>query len=310
MDILPVELHLFIFNLTCTDDGWTARTLSAVSRYFREVSKSFLYRNLSVFGSGRVLELLQRLETLPSNLRQIRHLFLTDALSTSSKTPAPQLSQKETQAIMRLITLAAPTLRSLSFVPSAPLSGTSLIARVFRTSFPVLQSLSISGFYPFPSSPGKFPSLKRLHLNGNRNPIGLFQMGMLDDACPGLEELEVTGLGVAGAFVLELEGALIASGVQKEGENCDVDFMSPVKLPPSVRRVILQAGPEPVALVNSSGRSSDMAAMKDRAFMGRLQALKSVNVNGVEIFVRDRPSSPISAEDIQRAWLLHLCSVA
>jgi len=63
----------------------------------------------------------------------MHHLFLTDVPSTSQKKkkPSPQLSQEENQAVIRLTTLAAPTLHSFSFVPSAPFSSTSLIARVF-----------------------------------------------------------------------------------------------------------------------------------------------------------------------------------
>jgi len=309
MKVLPVELHVHIFGLACTDDGWTIRALSMVSRYFWEVSRAYLYQNVSVSGTDRVFALLDRLETLPPRLRQIRHLFLTDVPSTSPKIAAPQLSQQENQAVIRLISLAAPTLHSFSFVPSAPFSSTSLIARVFRTSFPLLKSLTISGFYPFPSSPGKFPSLKHLNLNGNRNPHGLFQMGTLEDACPVLESLEVTGLGLAGGFVLELEDALTASEVwERDDERCG-DIMPPAKLPPSVRRVTVQAGPEPVVAANSSGPMPDVATMKDRVLTGRLQALKSrkaTRVNGVEVLVLDRCVSPISAEDIRRDWLLAL----
>lgn len=309
MEILPTELHAHIFNLACTDDGWTIRALSLVSVYFREVARAFLYRNVSVSGTDRVFALLDRLETLPPRLRQIRHLFLTDIPSTSPKIPSPQLSHKENQAVIRLITIAAPTLHSFSFVPNAPFSSTSLIARVFRTSFPVLKNLTISGFYPFPSSPGKFPSLKRLILNGNRNPHGLFQMGTLEDACPALESLEVTGLGLAGGFVLELEGALTASEVWGQENERDGDIMAVAKLPQRVRRVTVQAGPEPVVAANSSGPIPDVATMKDRMLMGRLQALKSrkaTRVNGVQVVVPDRCVSPISAEDVRRDWLLAL----
>ena len=306
MEVLPVELHAHIFGLASTDDGWTIRALSMVSRYFWEVSRAYLYQNVSVSGTDRVFALLDRLETLPPRLRQIRHLFLTDVPSTSPKITAPQLSQQETQAVIRLISLAAPTLHSFSFVPSAPFSSTSLIARVFRTSFPLLKSLTISGFYPFPSAPGKFPSLKHLSLNGNRNPHGLFQMGTLEDACPALESLEVTGLGLAGGFVLELEDALTASEVWERDYG---DIFPPAKLPQSVRRVTVQAGPEPVVAANSSSPTPDVATMKDRMLTGRLQALKSrkgTRVNGVEVVVLNRCVSPISAEDIRRDWLLAL----
>lgn len=309
MEILPTELHAHIFNLACTDDGWTIRALSLVSIYFREVSRAFLYRNVSVSGTDRVFALLDRLETLPPRLRQIRHLFLTDIPSKSPKIPSPQLSQRENQAVIRLITLVAPTLHSFSFALSAPFSSTSLIARVFRTSFPLLKRLTISGYYPFPSSPGKFPALKHLALNGNRNPHGLFQMGTLEDACPGLESLEVTGLGLAGGFVLELEDALTASEVWEQDDDYDGDIMLPAKLPQGVRRVTVQAGPEPVVVANSSGPLPDVATMKDRMLMERLQALKSrkaTPVTGVEVVVLDRCLSPISAENIRRDWLLAL----
>ncbi|KAF8956635.1 hypothetical protein BDZ97DRAFT_1907119 [Flammula alnicola] len=215
MDILPTELHAYICQLACTDDGSSIRTLNVVSKYFQEVSRPYLYHNVSAFGMVQILCLLERLERTPPHMRHIHHLFLSDVPSDPSSSKSPfRLSDFENQALSRIITSSAPTLETLSLVANAPFSSTSLIARVFRTPFPLLHSLAISGFYPFPSSLGKFPSLKRLHLNGNRNPHGLLHMCSLEEACPSLTDLKITGLGAAGAFVMELEDALVEEQVQ------------------------------------------------------------------------------------------------
>ncbi|KAF9483738.1 hypothetical protein BDN70DRAFT_826868, partial [Pholiota conissans] len=216
MDALPTELHAYICQTACIDDGTTIRALSGVSRYYHEVSRPFLYQNVSAFGVNQVMDLLEQLERLPAQMRLIRYLFLSDVSSEETKSDpesphAPQpsrLTDKQTQALARIISLSSSTLKSFSLVAHSPLSSTSLIARVFRTSFPHLQSLSISGFYPFPSSVGKFPSLKHLHLSGNRNPHGLLHMCALEETFPALATLAITGLGAAGGFVIELEEAL------------------------------------------------------------------------------------------------------
>ncbi|KDR73324.1 hypothetical protein GALMADRAFT_251945 [Galerina marginata CBS 339.88] len=300
MDTLPTELHAYIFQSACSNEGVTIRALNTVSKYFCEVSRPYLYRNISISGPSQITRLLDRLQNTPIHLRHIHHLFLSDVLDTQH---AIRLSDIERSSITRIITLSSPTLRTFSLVASSPFSSTSLIACVFRTSFPHLQSLTISGFYPFPSSAGRFPSLTHLHLEGNRNPQGLFQMSALEDAFPSLAELKVSGLGAAGAFLVEVEEAL-AGGEIYDGHS---DCMTATRLPPSVRRLIIQAGPEPSP--SASLVSRETAAMKDFVMIKRLVALKSRKISsdhGVELSILDRSVALTSVNELREGWLRRL----
>ncbi|KAJ3517345.1 hypothetical protein NLJ89_g564 [Agrocybe chaxingu] len=296
MNTLPPELHAYICEFACTDDGETMRTLRGLSRYFQEVAKPYLYRTISVFDEKQVAGLLERLESTPPHLRHIKNLFLANPTARSPS------NQVDSQKLMRIITLAAPTLQTLSFVVHTHLASTSMIARLFRTSFPNLLTLTVSGFYPFPSSVGKFPRLQSLHLLGNRNPHGLFQMPTLEDACPALTHLRISGLGAAGLFVYELEEALRAEATEEEDE-CPI----PSRVPPSVQRITVQAGPEPSADTGSSVTSTTI--LKDRFMMAQLQMLKTRKVpdgSDVLLRVRDRTLAPISVDDLRTDWLDNL----
>ncbi|PPQ81331.1 hypothetical protein CVT25_015087 [Psilocybe cyanescens] len=301
MDTLPAELHAYICQFACEDDGATIRVLSSVSKYLNQVTKPYLFRNVSAIGIPQIVALLERLDSTPSTMRHVEHLFLSDApfkgSSSTPNLPPTRLTDHEIRGLNRLIALSAPSLKNFSFIATSPFSSTSLIARIFRTSFPFLVKLTISGFYPFPSTPGHFPLLKDLHLDGNRNPHGLFQMSMLEDACPSLQNLKITGLGAAGSFVVELEEAL--SGGKLWDEN--TDYMVPIHLPSQLRQITLQAGPVPVV----SG-SRDNAATKDHFLMKRLQSLKTISSSGREysacVSVLERSVMPSSLDEFRLEW--------
>lgn len=301
MDTLPTELHALICQKACADYGSTIRSLNSVSKYFHEVSRPYLYHRISAFGTGQALALLERLERTPPQLREIHHLFLSDVSPDASSKSPKRLTDRETQALTRIIILAAPTLHSFALVAHSLYCSTALIARVWRTLFPRLQRLALSGFYPFPSAPGRFPTLTHLQLDGNRNPHGLLQMGALEDACPALAELTITGLGAAGAFVVELEEALTGDEVFDELS----DYTAPTRLPPSIRSVTLQAAPEPPA-ASMEAYSGTAARTKDTILLGRLEALKQKKAKDgerVRICVLERSATMISAEDIRQEWL-------
>ncbi|KAF8178760.1 hypothetical protein BJ912DRAFT_650484 [Pholiota molesta] len=314
MDKLPTELHAYICQTACVDDGATIRSLNRVSKYFHEVSRPYLYHTVSAFGIDQVLTLLERLERTPAQMRCIRHLFLSDTASSEPtptaptapappSSPPPRLTDTQTQAVARLLALAAPTATSLALVAHAPLSSTALIARVFRTPFPALRRLAVAGFYPFPSAAGRFPALRELRLSGHRNPHGLLQMGALEDAFPGLETLAIAGLGAAGGFVIELEEALAG----REGADGLGAFAVPTNLPRTLREITLQAAPEPVAVVPADAEYPDTVVMKDRILVARLDALRArtakAEAEGVRVTVLERGVTQISPDDVRREWI-------
>ncbi|KZT02002.1 uncharacterized protein LAESUDRAFT_730711 [Laetiporus sulphureus 93-53] len=238
METLSVELHAQIFDYACTDDGSTARSLSLVSRYMREVVRPFLYQSLVVSGFDQMSELEARIRHLPPYLRRIRHLFLSGR-KKSQVAEERDIEHREVEESLAksILTLAAPTLEALTLITSFPLSSTSMITYLFSLSLPQLCELSIKGFYPFPSKRLAMPRLERLHLSGIRNPHGLLGFGALDAACPSLTHLRISGLVSAVSFACELREAL--------HPERSTPLRFPATLPRTIEHVVVQSGSFP-----------------------------------------------------------------
>ncbi|KAG6885155.1 hypothetical protein C0993_005518, partial [Termitomyces sp. T159_Od127] len=274
MNLCPPEIHSYICQLACLDDGRTVRALSLVSRYFRQISRPFLYQSLFISGSERIAALDSALQKTPSHLRLVRHLFLSTHKNDGSATHTPKATDSaDSASILRILSTCAPTLETLSFVSLSPSIGTLTISRLFRTAFPHLEELFISGFYPFPSAPGKLPALQRLHLHGNRNPHGLLEAGVLDEACPSLTHLRVSGLSMATTFALELQAAF----------KGDDESPFPSRLPRSLRCVAVQpAAPQ----LQVSGKGAANLA-RDEMMMMQLEKLEVPE--GIEFTLLPKP---------------------
>lgn len=295
MNSFPTELHCYICQLACTDDGHTARFLTRVSHYFRDVSKPFQFQSLAITGFDQMLELLSRLETTPPHMRRIRHLFLSDqSPQCSNHLPAKCTADMEKSSIIRILSYAAPTLETLTFFGSCPSTSTSNIASIFGIVFPNLAELNIVGYYPFPHLPGGMPRLERLHLRGNRNPHGLLQMGNLDVACPKLTHLRISGLTMAMSFAQELEEALTSDGHALPG------LFAP-KLPPNIRSIVIQ----PTAVPSISSRRGT-SSLKERVMMERLQRLASGNGKGVQYTLVESTPPECSSDAARHEWIERL----
>jgi len=255
MQACPTELHSYICQLAGLD-GRTIRALSLVSKYFNEIARLYIYQSLSISGPEQITTLTSKLESLPPHLRHTRHLFLSDqALSKPEGKPRTQSPALDPSAVSRILTLVAPTLETLTFVLSDPMTSTRSIGRLFRLSFPHLRELAVSGVYPFPSLPGKFPRLTHLHLHGNRNPHGLLQLGGLDETCPSLTHLRISGLSMAVSFAQELQGAF-------SGDE-ETTTLFPSRLPPHVEHVVVQPGsPGPAGKLSTVTFQKREEAMK------------------------------------------------
>lgn len=307
MDSLPLELHSHIFEFACTDDGSTARSLSLVSRYVREVAQPFLLQSVVVAGLASLTELASRIETLPPHRRRVRHLFLSDwTPKQTSQTLVPSEDadmdryELERSTIVRILDLVAPTLESLAFVASCPFNSSRLIGHVFSLHLPRLEDLSVHGFYPFPHSRANLPSLRRLHLSGNRNPHGLLQTGGLSAACPKLTHLQVSGLVSAASFAEELESALLPDETRAESS------LLAASLPSSVSHVAVLTGTAP-----ANTRRFASAHAQHEKMSQRLTALALLNVDGVSFELGQTSDAHSSAYCSLRAeWASQFIAVS
>ncbi len=267
-----------------------------VSLYFNEVTKPFLYRNIAVSSVEQIFALSERLSVVPAHLRRIRNMFLSDTPSSLGPSHSENAT-KLLRTVAQILALAAPTVLSLALACRSFVS-TAIFASVFRTTFPVLRSLTISGFYPYPSFPNKFPKLEYLHLNGNRNPSGLLEMWILEEACPSLSSLQVTGLSSAGSFIAELEAAVRASELA-DSQLADLT----ARFPPHLKVLSVQAGPIPDRMLGEA------ALLNDKVMVDGLWALKTRNggTGAIKIFLLERPKQSLSVEDVKKQWGGNVC---
>lgn len=294
---LPVELHSYICEFACTDDGYTARSLGRVSKYFREVALPFHYQSIAVSGHHQIFELDSRLQRTRPHLRRVRNLFI----SVKDEGFGDQISLKRaggTSHTTRLLGLVSSTIEMMAVHCDNPKASTSLLAFLFGLHYPHLRDLTVFGYYPFPHVPNAMPRLNHLHLSGNRNPHGLLQMGSLDVACPELTHLRISGLSRATSFVAELAEAVAGE------EGFGLSFNA--NLPRGIRHVIVQPGPlVPKASKSGKGTSSRLS---DDCMMNLLARLVGNNgVNGNVRFTLLERSECESVTDItKRQWLRRL----
>lgn len=288
MERCPPELHSYICSLACTDDGYTAQSLSLTSKYFAQITHPYVYQSICVSDSSRIRILAHKLQNIPPHQRRIRHLFICDT-SGDRDLVTP---------ITSILSLASSTLETLALVASSPLTSTSLIARLFRTQFPRLYELTISGHYPFPSSSStspRFPSLERLHLLGNRNPHGLLNLGSLESSMPALTHLRLSGLSLAVSFSQELQEAYTSS------DDDDGECTFSAKFPPKLEHLVVQCGPE-----LSSNRPGMSIRLKDQTMVKNLESLEERvgrENRRTRFSLLPRSTIDVSSDDIRTHWV-------
>ena len=252
MDAIPNELLSIIVEHACSDGGSTASALLLVSRRIRDSVQPFLYTTIAVEGIKQLRELQSRLDSRPEHLRRVRHAFIStkaqghlqeDNNYTDSIIDDCRYYDEELAEMSKLLNAIAPTVLTLTFLANNSATSTMLCARVLETPFPHLEELTLSGFYPYPCA-SNMPMLRSLHLLGNRNPHGLFQLGSLD-AYPALTHLRISGLTGAVSFANELKNVLLAeAGILEDVDPFDMGLAdSSSRLPSGLVSVQVQVDP-------------------------------------------------------------------
>ncbi|KAJ3511020.1 hypothetical protein NMY22_g15790 [Coprinellus aureogranulatus] len=73
--MLPLELWTHICSFADFDDGYTVRSLSQASRFFREAAEPYRLRTISLHNVHQVMVLTGHLESLPLERRRVEYLF-------------------------------------------------------------------------------------------------------------------------------------------------------------------------------------------------------------------------------------------
>ncbi|KAJ7938370.1 hypothetical protein B0H13DRAFT_1140189 [Mycena leptocephala] len=188
METIPAEIWTEVFAFSCTDDGYTGRSLSAVSRAVHHISKPLKYQSLCIVGGlDRLFRLLAVLSHLSPGERKVKYLFI-GGLDDSKGFESPDGSTdvrralhpgKDTteQALAWILHLVSSSLIALH------LHHTKILRQFLlpEIELPVLRELTLHG--PFKSSqPANprphtlFPSLRRLHIHHfGYNPANFLQ---------------------------------------------------------------------------------------------------------------------------------------
>ncbi|KAH9927093.1 uncharacterized protein BXZ73DRAFT_78577 [Epithele typhae] len=195
---LAVEVLDLIFTLACTDGGHTGRSLSLVSRSFRNVARAPRFTSVSLTRIRHVCQFLYCLETERKVRRiRVRHLFLSTwmdgeqvgQIRNGSRVLEPdilpcspilasatgpswrlwpilqvELDKRFLEQLPRLFKAVADDLYTLSIVHSWEFGAIH-----FPTAFPLLEELTICGPQPtfslgITDTSSCFPGLDRLHI--------------------------------------------------------------------------------------------------------------------------------------------------
>ncbi|KAJ6554583.1 hypothetical protein B0H19DRAFT_1154124 [Mycena capillaripes] len=242
METIPPEIWNEIFYFSCTDDGYTGRALSAVSRAVHLTSKPFKYQSLCITGLNPLLKLLDVLSKLSSGQRKVRYLFIgsLDDFDGADERISPRFLadpiQDADQALCRILCLVSPSLLVLH-IHRTTIARQSLFPEI---PFPALTELVLHG--PFrslpPTSLRPFPRLRIIHIaHSSFYPQKFLQQ--IVHAAPLLTHLRVPQSSFPPYDIQVALGLL--RPVQSASE--------PVYLPSSLERLVIEAEP----LQGSSG---------------------------------------------------------
>src|ERR1700727_938778 len=78
LERLPPEICRCIFSNACTDDGYTGRSLSLVSRYIHAASKPVRLQCICVRGLRQMQAFATALENMAPEFRRVHDLCITD----------------------------------------------------------------------------------------------------------------------------------------------------------------------------------------------------------------------------------------
>lgn len=181
----PPEIWSIIFSFACTDDGFTGRSLSLVSKMFYHVSQPMQLTSVAVYGPDQLESFVSLLEKKPPHLRKVRHLLITDE-ERSFFGPLRESPPLISYTARDLIELMLPPLRDYSRTTSP------LLLRIFSMVQSTLETLALllpEYYYqdPIPAIPIDLPKLTELILDGTVQINSLKQSQTL----PSLERLEI-----------------------------------------------------------------------------------------------------------------------
>ena len=106
LDRSPLELCQRIFELACTDDGTTGRSLSLVSKPIRDISAPYKLQSICVSGAKQANLFVSALESTPPQHRRVSYLSISNDLTVHPAFASADSRQSSSSAIARATTKA------------------------------------------------------------------------------------------------------------------------------------------------------------------------------------------------------------
>lgn len=232
MERCPAEICNEIFSYACMDNGCTGRSLSMVSRYIRESSKTSKLQSLSVIGYEQLISLASTLENTHPTLRNVRYIFISAHVRRTESDPKAitlEFSRRKSAytAFERILTAISKTVQVLHafFIFFRPFP-------LLPISMPVLHELTFHGPLEGQAAADQaiqFPTLRHLHLTSFYYPKYLSEQVL--PLTPSLQHLRVSAPEHSQTFIAELQATLddsdetcasLPAGLEKMYVHCPV----------------------------------------------------------------------------------------
>ena len=319
-----MEIWNQIFTLACTDNGFTGRSLSLVSRYIYKTSKSAKLQSLSVTKPQQIHALARLIAETPPNHRRVRYLFIASpgphddesddrdvyqadseeegstasAVDAADHGTAPCITEKDCREVLaafqHIIRALAPTLMTLYV--HFPFYRESLFLPTTET-FPSLVELTLYGPYSveLPSlsdHPPLFPSLRRLHLaDCSCDSTGRY--GRIANVAPLLTHLCLPYQSSMSDSLLAGLGTRVISRTHSPTSSSDSHGFAVGTLPSTIEMVLIDPGP-PYTRIGWCGTGLMRHYMDQQRFREAMKVDKRVYM------LKERPNG---VKDAEKYWL-------
>lgn len=240
MDQTPQEVWERIFSFSCTDSGFTGRSLSLVSKYVRETSKVAKLQSIAIHGYRKMLAFAALLEQIPPHLRCVRYILIhASHLNRGGyrKMAMDMQRKKGADAFYSILQNVAPSLEILD----VHLEYETARLLTSTITLPCLTDLTTCGYFPLlpysPHTPILEPcqSLRRLHIK----PDALHDIcsstffPYITSFAPALTHLCLSPIQKDSKFFLDLKVALGLTQLQSGQSEL-------ARLPKTIDKILLR----------------------------------------------------------------------
>ncbi|KAM5535121.1 hypothetical protein V8D89_011207 [Ganoderma adspersum] len=267
MNHLPLETLQQIFELACTDGGYTGCSLALTSKSIREAAQSTRFHSVMLVAeTERLVALIALYQNQCSNSAGIRprtahlHLLLRSTVNTRQSTDSTEevewdeesededLEESTFPLVQQFLSLVSNDLQSLVVIRDTLGAATPLFDRAFPSLRDLTLAFQCNITTPDPTVVPIFPALTHLHIVAPNWSPPLFPRWIAQ--APRVTHLRISAHCLFGKFVDELPAAVGTPEYPfKRGFRGGITVGPPpaVRTYPTLARVVVAPGPRPAS---------------------------------------------------------------